>query len=314
MIAAETSKKTCCKVEGAILFTLQYFAIWQYPLKAEEINQHINIACNLSEIKAAILRLEEKHIITSVRGFYSTNNNIEEQISRRIKGNTLAQNKYPAALLAGKIIYAFPFVRFVGISGSLSKGYAEKNSDFDFFIVTAENRLWICRTILHVFKKCTFVFGQQHRFCMNYFIDTTALEIEEKNHYTAIELATLIPVKGNHIYTDLQDANSWLKHFLPNAYMQLIKPEKPGLENAIKLTAEFVFNHLFANSVNAFLMQLTNERWRKKWTKKNYPVKEYEHAFKTRINVSKNHPANYQKKVLEQLKKIELMAFELLQR
>ena len=51
------------------------------------------------------------------------------------------------------IIAAFPFVRAVGISGSLSKQYADENSDIDYFIITAANRLWIAKNLPAYFQK-----------------------------------------------------------------------------------------------------------------------------------------------------------------
>ena len=45
----------------------------------------------------------------------------------------------------------------------------------------------------------------------NYFVDSQHLEIEEKNIFTATELATLIPACNKEIYNTLIDTNSWMK-------------------------------------------------------------------------------------------------------
>jgi hypothetical protein len=192
-------------------------------------------------------------------------------------------------------------VKFVGISGSLSKGYASEDSDFDFFILTSENRLWICRTILHLFKKMTFLFGQQHRFCMNYFVDVSRPELEEKNIYTAIELSSLIPVAGSDIYKILMQRNSWVKKFLPNRYQPFYKSTITDRNFLGKGLLELLFS-LGGNVMNTRLMHFTDKRWRKKWTKKHFVKEDYELAFKTTLYHSKNHPGNHQKKMLEQLK------------
>ncbi|MCD6064284.1 MAG: hypothetical protein K0R82_2195, partial [Flavipsychrobacter sp.] len=59
---------------------------------------------------------------------------------------------------------------------------------------------------------------------------------------------------------------------------------------------------LAASYLNKGLMTITDTWWRYKWQRKNYPMEDYDLAMKTRWYVSKNHPANYQKKVLRQLK------------
>src|SRR5690606_36687941 len=106
-----------------------------------------------------------------------------------------------------------------------SKGIAQPHSDIDFFIITAEDRLWICRTLLHVFKKLSFLFGSQHAFCMNYFLDESHLILEEKNRFTATELMTLIPLYGHPTYQNLILRNQcWIQLHLPN---QSLKDRTP---------------------------------------------------------------------------------------
>src|SRR5699024_223499 len=144
----------------------------------DEIYKNLPIATTKKALHNAINELVANGNVLFYQDYYTIQKNIEELVKRRIKGNETARKKMAGAINAGKIISKFPFVEFVGISGSISKNYADKNSDYDFFIITTKNRLWICRTLLHVFKKCTFLVGYQHNFCMNYFIDTDALELE----------------------------------------------------------------------------------------------------------------------------------------
>ena len=40
-----------------------------------------------------------------------------------------------------KLFYKFPYVRAVGVSGSVSKNFADENADIDYFIITKANRL-----------------------------------------------------------------------------------------------------------------------------------------------------------------------------
>lgn len=219
----------------------------------------------------------------------------------------LAGRKKRQAVRAGRFISMFPYVRFVGISGSLSKGYADEKSDFDFFIVAENKRLWICRTLLHLFKKITFLAGQQDKFCMNYFIDTHDLRIEEQNRYTAIELASLIPVSGYDIYIKLEQANQWVNNFLPNGYIGFCT----GIDTIddhngyLKMVLEAFLDKADPEKWNARLMKITDNKWRKKWSRRNYPMDDYDSAFKTTLHISKNHPANHQKKVLEVISQIQ---------
>jgi hypothetical protein len=65
---------------------------------------------------------------------------------------------------------------------------------------------------------------------------------------------------------------------------------------------EAVLDLFMPGRMKAFFMRLTDKWWRKKWARKHYPADQYELAFKTTLHHSKNHPANYQKKVLDHVR------------
>jgi predicted nucleotidyltransferase len=138
-----------------------------------------------------------------------------------------------------QLLIKFPYVRGIGISGSLSKNFADENSDIDLFIITKKNRLWIARTLMHLFKKLTFLVNKQHYYCMNYYIDEQQLEIVEKNIYTAIEVVTLIPLQGDGAFASFYSANAWTKDYLPNKVMR-ISSAKPSKRHLLKSCVEFL--------------------------------------------------------------------------
>jgi len=286
-----------------ILYVLKYYALFHYPLDIREIIGNCSVVCSYQEAKQSLDELCLIGKAYSHKGFYSADANVVALVNRRLQANELAVKKIEQARRAGRLIAYFPFVRFVGISGSLSKGYADQKSDFDFFIITSKNRLWICRTILHLFKKTTFLFGLQNKFCMNYFIDISQLKLAEQNIYTAIELSGLIPISGKDTYEALLNENvAWVNRFLPNGYQRFYVPETVfSGTGMVKLISEILLQPV-GMLINKHLMKFTDKRWRKKWQKKNYPSADYDLAFKTTLYQSKNHPANFQKKILTRLK------------
>jgi predicted nucleotidyltransferase len=52
----------------------------------------------------------------------------------------LAVKHIKKAKAVAKFLSWFPYIRGIAISGSLSKNFADENSDLDFFIITAANR------------------------------------------------------------------------------------------------------------------------------------------------------------------------------
>ena len=284
--------KTSIQVE--ITNVLHYFDVFHFPLRLAELHQFIQLNCDEQQLVSALNELVSQQEIFQLNDCYSLHDNLE-LLERKNTGFQLAQQKIIRAKKIGKFIQCFPFVRMVAISGSLSKGYADKDSDIDFFIVTNSTNLWTCRTLLHVFKKITFLVGQQHSFCMNYFIAESHLSIEEQNYFTAIELATLIPATHPEIGAKLVDSNKWIIEFLPN-YVRPTTQKIQAKTSIIKQIIEFV---LGSKKLNHFFMELTNKKWRKKWVRKNFPMEAYDLAFKTRLYVSKNHDKNYQEKILK---------------
>ena len=288
------------KLGAAIDRTLQYYALFRYPLQVPDIRRHCGVMCSDEDIFHYLSGPQAQDKIYCLDGYYSSLPDIAALLERRIQGNEHAARDMPGAGRVGRLIYQFPFIRFVGISGSLSKGYSDHQADFDFFIVTQKDRLWISRTLLHLFKKMTFIAGQQHKFCMNYFIDGSALLLEERNIYTATELSSLVPVCGTDTYRRLMLANSWVTHLLPNY--------KPGAalslhdkNGPVKKILSGIISLMNPAGLNRFLMRLTDKKWRKKWAAKGYPAEDYDLAFKTTLHISKNHPANYQKRILAAL-------------
>ncbi len=156
---------------------------------------------------------------------------------------------------------------------------------------------------MHFYKKFTFLKRNEHYYCMNYFVDETALEIDQKNIYSAIETVTLIPVYNKEIISKLKKLNKfWVDDFLPNEnYTEDLRFMVYPKYKWLKRFTESLINILDPECINRRLMNATDKKWRRKWARKSYPMDRYNEAFYTTINISKNHPANYQSQILQAL-------------
>jgi hypothetical protein len=188
-------------------------------------------------------------------------------------------------------------VRGVAISGSLSKNFADENSDIDLFIITAKNRLWIARSFLRMFLKLAFRVEKQRLFCMNYFIDEEALEIEEKNIYTATEIVTLMPLQGSIAFRDFFIANSWTKKTFPNNYMS-VSTAKTIKPHWYKWVIEKLLNNTLGNRIDTILMNVTSKRWRKISEQKILNKNGLLFSVMTGKHYAKHDPATFQDKIV----------------
>jgi hypothetical protein len=286
-------------IAKSIVKTLAYYDIFNYPLTKEEIYNCSNTnGDSKTSVEDEIEELVASGIVYNNDKFYSINHN-SHLIPKRIEGNKRAIKKMKTAKLFSNFISHFPFVRGVLLSGSISKGYMDEKADIDYFIITAPNRLWIARISLVVFKKM-FLLNSYKLFCINYFISTTELEIEEKNIYTAIELATLIPMYGADVYNDLYKSNQWIKTYVPNYPKRDVTNVLAFKKKIIQKVIESLLNGRFGDYADDKIMKKFIRFDEKRYGKLDKDT--FRLAFKTRKNISKHHPNFFQKRVLDLLR------------
>ncbi len=287
---------------SAVLHTLQYFDLFKHPLTSEEVFLFLQESCDKGDVDKALRELVSNGEVQQEGDLYQLTSK-ENHFSIRHERQSRALRMIDESRRFAKIIASFPFVRGIGISGSTSKLSAPEDADLDFFIITAQDRLWIARTLLHLFKKLTFLTGHEHKFCMNYFVDEAHLTLPYPNVYTALELMTLIPVFGEETVERLRHENGWTKQHLPNhtgqplAKAQIVKPL-----GFIKSFGEVLLNILLPVRLNLGLMNLTDWKWRRKFKHLNLSEEAYERALLTKPHISKNHPKDFQKLILSQWK------------
>lgn len=296
-------------LRSSILKVVAYFDLFNYPVSAEEILFFLDQEVSEPALNQALEALADGKHLFRLGSFYSLRDD-GRAAERRIKGNQHAAELLVIADRVSRFLYQFPYVRGVGISGSLSKHYAEEGADIDYFIITRSNRLWIARTFMHLFKKWSYLTGKQHWYCMNYYVDEEALEIAEKNIFTATELITLLPACGNGGLVKFFDANNWATDYFPH-YRQrqreaAIYPP-PGL---LKRLLEKLFDNKAGDRLDDFFRRLTSRRWKDKEERGVLNEKGNRMSLKTDKHFSRPNPEVFQQKILtvysEKLKELEV--------
>lgn len=301
------STLTDCPVERAIVRTLLYFELFSYPLTAREIWQFAHFESSEPEQQATtesfemfqekLQMLVAKGAVFQFQDFYQTMQH-PEWVERRRNANQLADAFLPKARRMARLIAGFPYIRAVFVSGSLSKHCMKPDGDIDFFLITTPGRLWLARTLLVLFKK-VFLFNSHKYFCVNYFIDTEHLEIEEKNQFTATELITLLPMYGKEWYQDFCRKNQWAWRQYPHYTPRPTDQVPQGTRSLLKRCAEWLLGGAVGNWLDQQAMQVTVRFWRKKFS--HLDDSTFNVALKSRRYVSKHHPLYFQQKVLVHL-------------
>ena len=277
-----------------ILKTLCYFDIFSYPLSEEELRSFLQTpALEPIILRAELVDLVAEQQIYRFGDWYQIRDDASWS-DKRILLNQRADQFMPMARRMARFIGAFPFIRSVCVSGSLSKHCMAADGDIDFFMITAPGRLWLARTLLVVFKK-VFLLNSHKYFCINYFIDEQHLEIEEKNLFTATECVTLLPMYCETPYQNFQSANHWAWQILP-LYPLRASPELKQ-SSIFKKVAEWCLGGALGTWLDRRCMQWTVNYWRKKF--KHLDPQAFDIALKSRSYVSKHHPLQYQDRVIK---------------
>lgn len=130
---------------------------------------------------------------------------------------SLWRQRYLRAVRIAGHLRAVPFIRMVGLNGSMVTNRMNSQSDIDFYIVTAKNRLYLTRTLVTMAVHLTGWrrYGQKirGRVCLNRFATEEALSIYPHNEYHARVFSKLAPIFAvKDTYQQYLQANSWMKN------------------------------------------------------------------------------------------------------
>lgn len=110
-----------------------------------------------------------------------------------------------------------PFIRFIGLTGSLAYDVARKESDIDIFIISKNTRIYTCRFFVIGILKLLGIYHppdnakRAGKICPNRFVTDSYLLINPQNRYHAQEYTQMVPLFNyDDIYRKFLNANKWM--------------------------------------------------------------------------------------------------------
>src|SRR3990172_5856176 len=196
----------------AVLYTVAYADIFDYPLTALEIHRYLTGVS--IPLDALIRTLDEDRLLTRT-GDYFTLPGRAEIVSIRIQREARSRKLMPRAIQYGRILGGLPYIRMVALTGSLAVLNLSQGADMDYMLVTQPGRLWTARAFAVTFGRLMRPFG--HRICVNLLVSENALSWPVHDLYSAREMCQMIPITGMDVYRRLRKVNSWTESILPNS-------------------------------------------------------------------------------------------------
>lgn len=285
------------ELESAILRMVLYFDVFRHPLSAPELTR---LVCPElpATVEAACAALVARGRL-GVQGPFYFRPGEAGAVSRRQARAAEAERAWPRARAAAEALSRFPFVRGLLVTGSLSKNSAGADGDVDWLVLVEPGRVWTLKSALQVFRRAL---PERARasFCTNYLLDTDHLAIDDRNLFTAIELATAVPVAGPEAATALIDANPWAARYVPGLSWSRARAANAAALRPGPLTRGL--DRAWRGSWTTAVERQALQGWRTYWDRKYGWLDEGARAqrFKRRDEIATNHLHDFQDYVLRE--------------
>ena len=200
--------------EIAILRTVLYASLFEYPLTLTEVQQTlIESSMTSAEIlrtyqSSACLRAALEHregcfVPVGRRGWIA-------QRRRRESRSWALINRHRRLL---GLLKHLPFVRMVALSGSVAALNADGRADLDLFVITRGARVWLVGLLVVVLSKLV---GKRRLICLNYVLSDEQLPIDRQDLFAANQIIQLRPLSGADAFRTFVAANPFVARFYPN--------------------------------------------------------------------------------------------------
>lgn len=212
-------------MKKAILATLSYADIFNYPLTKQEIWEWLILEDGGQSAKGGDFNHTLNSLLTSgtvisKKKFYFLPER-EKIVAIRKKREGWSGYKIQKAEKVAKFLRFIPWIKLVGITGALARKNASRDDDIDLFFIVAANRLWLTRLVVVLSLYFLGLYRRPNKirdmFCPNMWVTEDCLSIWPQDLFTAHEICLLkTVVNKDKTYQKFLVANSWVEDFLPN--------------------------------------------------------------------------------------------------
>ena len=249
------------QLQGAIIKTLSYSDIFNYPLTLPEIKKYL-IGLRFSGLDLSV-QLGKIPFIKEKKGYYYFYGR-QEIISARISKQKNSLKKIRLAKKFARLLFFIPTVKLIAVTGNLAMLSADINDDIDLLILTQKRRIWLTRLFCVLILKIFGVYRQpaqsevSDKICLNMFLDEEHLLLpaEERDLYSAHEIVQMKPLLERAGYENImQRSNPWIEKFLPNAIPKKIVPYRKNSFSVPLFSKLFDFLEISAQKFQLFYMR-----------------------------------------------------------
>lgn len=200
--------------ESAVLRTVVYSSLFQFPLTAQEVEQSLigadlkaaSILDLLSSSPAlrSALETQDGFIFPRGKSAFVRTRRERKEFSRRFL------HEHRTVL---RLICSIPYTRLVALSGSAAHANIESGGDIDLFILVRGRRVW--STALSILA-LTKLLGCRKTICFNFILSQLKPAIESQDLFTANQMLHLRALIGSSELKEFIASNDWVDAHYPN--------------------------------------------------------------------------------------------------
>lgn len=179
---------------------------------------------------------------------------------------TYIQKKYlNRAKLVAHILLLAPFVRMVGLNGSLTRGEAKKSSDIDFLVIIKAKRIWTGRAFVTLLTHLTGLrrYGPNiaGRICLNRYQTNDYLTIFPHDSYHAQTFSKLWPlINISKTYEKYVQKNKWMNEMGFRLEKNEENLQRNAILSAFRSIGEFILSGYLGDIIEKKLGEYQKKR------------------------------------------------------
>jgi predicted nucleotidyltransferase len=164
----------------------------------------------------------------------------------------LVEERWAKARRMARLLSFVPFIRFIGVTGSMARGTASEKSDIDFFIVAKKGRLFLTRGLTVLLLSLIGEYRTRDRvtgkICTNCWATDNHLTVGPKNEYVARDYSRMLPLYDpTSLYPRFLVSNSWFRRFLKHQSKVTDVSQVRDYGKTVRNIGEWVFKGWIGN-------------------------------------------------------------------
>jgi hypothetical protein len=197
-----------------ILATINLAHYFQSAFTAEQVYRYLRVKMCRKEFDRIIRELNNRNLVFKLGdALFTRDLEAAYQQKKQQSQHLFKQHRFYL-----KVISTTPWVKYAALTGANAFQSCSDRDDIDLFLVTAQNRLWLCYVTLVMVSK---LLCKRNILCINYLVDEKNLHIPQQDYYTAVQIMQMIPLFKNEFGKKIIDSNPWIFKYLPNADSEL---------------------------------------------------------------------------------------------